>query len=173
MRSKKERGGLEVSVFIRGISQLYYFVLSDRQGLLPYGLKDKLSKSIMVCNKRFYVTKNSNFCIFKSQKFSLKWEKWLSYFVIYYLLLVDETHAQHILPAIKDLVTEWKIVATYLGLSSAEVSTIDEQSRGNVAQCRREMIITWLKKPDPTREALVDALKDAGKNDIAVIVKRL
>ena len=93
--------------------------------------------------------------------------------IFHYLLLVDETHAQHILPAIKDLVTEWKIVATYLGLSSAEVSTIDEQSRGNVAQCRREMIITWLKKPDPTREALVDALKDAGKNDIAVIVKRL
>ena len=113
------------------------------------------------------------FAYLRSQKFSLKWEKWLSYFVIYYLLLVDETHAQHILPAIKDLVTEWKIVATYLGLSSAEVSTIDEQSRGNVAQCRREMIITWLKKPDPTREALVDALKDAGKNDIAVIVKRL
>lgn len=86
---------------------------------------------------------------------------------------VDETHAQYILTAIKDLVTEWKFVATLLGLSDAEVSTIDIQYPQNVAECKRRMIITWLKKPDATREALIEALKDAGRNDIAVIVKRL
>ena len=124
----------------------------------------------MVCNKDFMLLKIVTFAYLKGHK--PKMGK-VAIMIFHYLLLVDETHAQHILPAIKDLVTEWKIVATYLGLSSAEVSTIDEQSRGDIAQCRREMIITWLKKPDPTREALVDALKDAGKNDIAVIVKRL
>ncbi|XP_019861881.1 PREDICTED: uncharacterized protein LOC109590396 [Amphimedon queenslandica] len=86
---------------------------------------------------------------------------------------LNESHAPIILSAIKDLVGLWDIVGIHLGIDNADLERIKYRHSTDVDHCRTEMILVWLRRRDATRHRLIEALKEAGRYDIAHKVKGL
>uniref|UniRef100_A0A1X7TAX3 Death domain-containing protein n=1 Tax=Amphimedon queenslandica TaxID=400682 RepID=A0A1X7TAX3_AMPQE len=86
---------------------------------------------------------------------------------------VDQRHAIVILKAIKDVVLELELFGTFLGLSDAVIQEIKINSPHEVQTRRKDIIIAWLETGTATRSALISALEDVKRFDIAAAVKRL
>ena len=88
-------------------------------------------------------------------------------------LFTDESHAPVILKAISKIVHEWETLGLYLGIENEDLESIDFNSLHRINLCRKNMICHWLKTGTATREKLIKALEDLGRNDVAAEVKRL
>ena len=88
-------------------------------------------------------------------------------------LFTDQSHAPVILKAINKIVNEWEILGLYLGIENEDLELIDFNSLHQIKLCRKNMICHWLKTGTATREKLIKALEDLGRNDVAAEVKRL
>ena len=93
----------------------------------------------------------------------------------YYCHTIDERHVPIILKAIKEVVHDWEVLGIYLGLEQWELDEIKERNRHHHATVvyRKDMIILWLEKRRATREALITALEELGRFDVAHTVKNL
>ena len=91
----------------------------------------------------------------------------------FYYYFIDESHAPAIFSATKGLVGQWDIVGLYLGIENAKLEMIKYNYINDVDHCRKEMIVAWLRQPNATRQRLIKALKEAGRNDLAYKVKEL
>ena len=85
----------------------------------------------------------------------------------------DQRHAIVILKAIKDVVLELEAFGTFLGLSNAVIQEIKVNSPHEVQTRRKDIIIAWLETGTASRSALISALEDIGRFDVAAIVKGL
>ena len=88
-------------------------------------------------------------------------------------LFTDESHAPVILKAIEQIVNEWEILGLYLGIQDHKLKSIKYNSLHQIDVSRKDMICHWLKTGTATREKLIKALEDLGRNDVAAEVKRL
>ena len=88
-------------------------------------------------------------------------------------LFTDESHAPVILKAINKIVNEWETLGLYLGIENKDLKTIHFNSLHQIDISRKDMICHWLKTGTATREKLIKALEDLGRNDVAAEVKRL
>ena len=88
-------------------------------------------------------------------------------------LFTDESHAPVILKAIEQIVNEWEILGLYLGIQDHKIKSIKYNSLHQIDVSRKDMICHWLKTGTATREKLIKALEDLGRNDVAAGVKRL
>ncbi|XP_019859616.1 PREDICTED: uncharacterized protein LOC109587834 [Amphimedon queenslandica] len=87
--------------------------------------------------------------------------------------VLNESHAPVILKAINKIVNEWENLGIFLGLENEELKLIHSKSFYQIDVSRKDMIILWLKTGTATREKLIKALQELGRNDIAAEVKRL
>ena len=75
--------------------------------------------------------------------------------------------------ALRKLVDEWELLGSYLGIENHELKEIRYNSQNQAKVCRKDMICLWLETRTATREGLISALVDLGKNDIATEVRHL
>ena len=85
---------------------------------------------------------------------------------------LDERHASVILKAIKDLVVELEEFGIHLGLSIAVIQEI-KVNAPYICTRRKDIVIAWLETGTATRSALISALEDVERFDIATKVKGL
>ena len=73
------------------------------------------------------------------------------------------TH-KNVLNALKDVV-EWKSLGVQLDVSAPKIKEIDVNNRGQVADCRHDLVQFWLDS-DVSRswKKLIDALRSIGKS---------
>ena len=74
---------------------------------------------------------------------------------------------------LKPITIEWFELGVYLGLQSSTLTAI-KANESEVADRKREMVISWLQQKDesnPTWQALVTALEDVDRRDIACQIK--
>ena len=88
-------------------------------------------------------------------------------------LFTDESHAPVILKAIEQIVGDWSILGLYLGIPNHKLQSIKYDSLHQIDVSRKDMIVHWLKTGTATREKLIEALQELGRNDVAAAVKRL
>ena len=88
-------------------------------------------------------------------------------------LFTDESHVPVILKAINKIVDDWETLGSYLGIENKNLKTIHFNSFYQIDVCLKDMICHWLKTGTATREKLIKALEDLGRNDFAAEVKRL
>ena len=88
-------------------------------------------------------------------------------------LFTDESHAPVILKAIEQIVNEWETLGLYLGIENEELKLIHSKSFYQIDVSRKDMICHWLKTGTATREKLIKALEDLGRDDVAAEVKLL
>ena len=88
-------------------------------------------------------------------------------------LFTDESHAPVILKAIEQIVDKWEILGLYLGIQDNKLKSIKYNSLHQIDVSRKDMICHWLKTGTATREKLIKALEDLGRNDVAAQVKHL
>ncbi|XP_019861827.1 PREDICTED: uncharacterized protein LOC109590346 [Amphimedon queenslandica] len=87
--------------------------------------------------------------------------------------VLNESHAPIILKAISKIVNEWETLGLFLGIENEELKLIHSKSFYQIDVSRKDMIVHWLKTGTATREKLIQALEDLGRNDVAAEVKRL
>ena len=58
-------------------------------------------------------------------------------------------------------IVDWKELGLKLGLHYNTLEEIDEEQRGRIRRCRREMIAAWLQGEDNAREQTWSTLVDA------------
>ena len=58
-------------------------------------------------------------------------------------------------------IVDWKELGLKLGLHYNTLEEIDEEQRGRIRRCRREMIAAWLQGEDNAREQTWSTLADA------------
>ena len=85
----------------------------------------------------------------------------------------DQRHAIVILKAINDVVLDLELFGIFLGLSNAVIQEIKVNSPHEVQTRRKDIIIAWLETGTATRSALISALEDVGRFDVAAIVMGL
>ena len=74
---------------------------------------------------------------------------------------------KNVLDALEDVV-KWKSLGVRLGISGSKIQEIDINNRGQVADCRHDLVQFWLES-DVSRswEKLIDALNAIGKSVLA------
>ena len=76
------------------------------------------------------------------------------------------TH-KNVLNALKDVV-EWKSLGVQLDVSAPKIKEIDVNNRGQVAECRYDLVQFWLESDlSCSWKKLIDALKSIGKSVLA------
>ena len=76
------------------------------------------------------------------------------------------TH-KNVLKAIKDVV-DWKSLGVQLDISAPKIMEIDVNNRGQVADCRRDLVQFWLQSDvSCSWERLIDALKSINQSVLA------
>ena len=68
-----------------------------------------------------------------------------------------------------DSVVKWHSLGVKLGLEDHELSTIEQNHRGDNERCKSEVLSRWLRsaKLPPTWKAVVDALQQMGEHAVA------
>ena len=74
-------------------------------------------------------------------------------------ILIDERHASVLVVALQDVVSEWMILGTHLGIQDSVLRSIQYNNRDIIQTCRRDMVIEWLKSGSATKVELVSALR--------------
>ena len=87
--------------------------------------------------------------------------------------ITDQSHAPLVLKAIKKIVEEWETLGLYLGIENDELKAIKYNCQNQVEVCKKDVICQWIKLGAATREGLISALEDVGRNDIVAEVKNL
>ena len=73
---------------------------------------------------------------------------------------VDLSDLDVVQEAVKEVV-DWKELGLKLGLLWHTLSVIEEEQRGNIKRCKREMLAAWLQGEDRAREQTWSTLADA------------
>ena len=74
---------------------------------------------------------------------------------------------KNVLIALKDVV-EWKSLGVQLDISAPKIKEIDINNRGQVADCRHDLVQFWLESDvSCSWEKLIDALESIGKSVLA------
>ena len=88
--------------------------------------------------------------------------------------LVNSPPAAAATPLLKELsnaldsVVKWHSLGVKLGLEDHELSSIDQDFRGDNERCKHEMLSRWLRSAKlPTWKAIVDALQQMGEHAVA------
>ena len=67
-----------------------------------------------------------------------------------------------------DSVVNWQLLGVKLGLQDHELSTIEQDYRGDNERCKSKMLGRWLQIAElPTWKAVVDALQQMGEHTVA------
>ena len=74
-------------------------------------------------------------------------------------ILIDERHASVLVVSLQDVVSEWMILGTHLGIQDSVLRSIQYNNRDIIQTCRRDMVIEWLKSGSATKVELVSALR--------------
>ena len=82
-------------------------------------------------------------------------------------ILIDERHASVLVVALQDVVSEWMILGTHLGIQDSVLRSIQYNNRDIIQTCRRDMVIEWLKSGSATKVELVSALRKMHHNRTA------
>ena len=71
---------------------------------------------------------------------------------------LDEEHLVKLMIALKPIV-EWTTLGDCLGLKAHSLKTIEEEQRGKIERCKREMLVHWLESSkNPTKDHLYKSL---------------
>ena len=83
-------------------------------------------------------------------------------------LCADPTFTRkNVLNALKDVV-EWKSLGVQLDISAPKIKEIDINNRGQVTECRCDLVQFWLESDvSYSWKKLIDALKSIGKSVLA------
>ena len=77
--------------------------------------------------------------------------------------------------SVKDIVTDWKDLGLKLGLIHLTIEKINQENRGVINNCKREILAAWLKGEDNAKQrrwsTLVDALQELNEYDLAERIK--
>lgn len=77
--------------------------------------------------------------------------------------------------SVQDIVTDWKDLGLKLGLIHPTIEKINQENRGVINDCKREILAAWLKGEDNTKRrrwsTLVDALQELNEYDLAERIK--
>ena len=80
---------------------------------------------------------------------------------------------RNVLNAIRE-VTEWRLLGDQLNINAAKIRQIEIDNRGQVADCRRELIQYWLQSDQSCSwERLVDALRTIGIREYEVLTEQI
>ena len=74
----------------------------------------------------------------------------------------DISDLDDVLDSAKKIV-DWRGLGIKLGLHYNTLETIDEEQRGRVQRCKREMLAEWLRGKDDAKEQTWSTLEDAIK----------
>lgn len=66
---------------------------------------------------------------------------------------------------------EWEMLGTFLGIEQHVLKEISSNCQRQVAVCCKDMISEWLATGKATRENLLSAVGDMGRNDVAATIK--
>ena len=73
------------------------------------------------------------------------------------------------LESVKDIADEWVALGLKLGILYPTLRKIDEEQRGRIERCKREMLAAWLQGEDNAKEQTWSTLAIAlGKIDSAL-----
>ena len=75
-------------------------------------------------------------------------------------MLIDITDLDDVLESVKEIV-DWKELGLKLGLHYDTLEEIDDEQRGRIRRCRREMLAAWLRGEDSAKEQTWSSLVDA------------
>ena len=79
---------------------------------------------------------------------------------------------KNVVKALKDLV-EWKELGVQLDISAPKIEEIDVNNRGQVADCRRDLVQFWLESDvSCSWKKLIDALENIHKPVLAKKIRR-
>ena len=71
-----------------------------------------------------------------------------------------------------DSVVDWYSLGVKLGLEDSELSTIEQNYRGDNERCKLEMLSHWLRNAKlPTWQAVADALCLIGEHEVALKIR--
>ena len=77
--------------------------------------------------------------------------------------------------SVQDIVIDWKDLGLKLGLVHPTIEKINQENRGVINDCIREILAAWLKKEDNAKRrrwsTLVDALQELNEYDLAERIK--
>ena len=78
--------------------------------------------------------------------------------------------------SVSEVYADWKELGFRLGLHHDTLEKIDEDQRGRVRRCMREMLAAWLRGEDDAREqawsVLVAALVRIGREELAKKIRQ-
>ena len=78
--------------------------------------------------------------------------------------------------SVSEVYADWKELGFRLGLHRDTLEKIDEDQRGRVRRCMREMLAAWLQGEDDAREqtwsGLVSALERIGQEELAKKIRQ-
>ena len=74
--------------------------------------------------------------------------------------MLDKSHMPSLLMALKPVCGEWCNLGIYLGVEPTVLKTIEIDQRGRVEDCKREMLVAWLRSSEKpcTKQQLMTAL---------------
>ena len=82
--------------------------------------------------------------------------------------LSDTSDLDDVVESVKKL-NDWKSLGDKLGIDYNTLEKIDEEQRGRIERCKREMLAAWLQGEDNAKEQTWSTLVDAvGKIDSAL-----
>ena len=84
---------------------------------------------------------------------------------------LDISDLDDVLESVKDIADEWVSLGLKLGILYPTLRKIDDEERGRIERCKREMLAAWLQGEDNAKEqtwsTLVDALEKIDKTTLA------
>lgn len=82
---------------------------------------------------------------------------------------LDHTDLAKVYRAIHRVCTRWEDLGLELGILYNDIKRIEQEYRGNLEKCLKELLSIWLKRadPKPTWKTLIKALNTVGFGQLA------
>ena len=86
--------------------------------------------------------------------------------------IVDISHLNAVLESVKHIV-DWKELGLKLGLHYHTMEKIDDEQRGRIERCKKEMLAAWLQGEDDAKKQTWSTLVDAVHRIDSALAERI